>query len=543
MILQWAGTAEGFEQYVSMIQQNRQAYEAFVAQRLANAARISQNDDDDDDPFEGLAPAEGVQIVGTTGILEINGPMQNEESWWTRLFGICTYQGIRNALSDLASNEQVKDVVVYMDTPGGMVDGLGATAKFIDDIDRSIKPVYAHTAGSMCSAGYHLAAPCRRIYSDEGTRIGSIGVLAIVTEITEMLKMEGINKTVFRSAPYKALNNPFEKQSDKSREVMNEDITRSHNKFVETIAKGRRLEASWVNKNIASGKVFDEERAMQLKMIDGLQSLEVLVGRLNSNRSAAAPAPHNGLTPLPNKPAAMGQQRADNANSEVIMKTNGKGRKGPVALPAAALATLALGVQTPEVIAASTAAEVTDPADPPNPAPATVAATDTPATDAPATPAPAAVDTPPAIPAATDTPAAPAAPTPAPVATADAGVIALLQTQLASAQAAQATAQGELAVARRELETATAVQTALEAPIRKTIERLSVALGATVIGLESAHGSTLVEHFNALNARFEQRFVVGQQTRPNAETPDNQDGSAANVSPIHRRMVAATGLR
>lgn len=122
-------------------------------------------------------------------------------------------------------------------------------------------------------------------------------------------------------------------------------------------------------------------------------------------------------------------------------------------------------------------------------------------------------------------------------------MIALLQTQLASAQAAQATAQGELAVARRELETATAVQTALEAPIRKTIERLSVALGATVIGLESAHGSTLVEHFNALNARFEQRFVVGQQTRPNAEANNDQDGSAANVSPIHRRMVAATGLR
>ncbi len=98
-------------------------------------------------------------------------------------------------------------------------------------------------------------------------------------------------------------------------------------------------------------------------------------------------------------------------------------------------------------------------------------------------------------------------------------------------------------MATRDLASSQIAQTALEAPVRTAIQRLSIALGATVIGLDSAKGTTLVEQFNSLNEKFEKRFVVGQQTRSDAESANNLSGSAANVSPINRRMVAATGLR
>lgn len=504
MITKWAGTMEGFDNLMGLFKANQKLLEV-VGERRA------MSDDDDDDELEAV---ETVQVVGTTGIVSFRGGMTTEESWFSRLLGIPSYAGIKAAVSELASNPEVKDIVLHMDTPGGPVDGLRALSKFVRAVSKGVKPVYAHTAGSMCSAGYYLSAGCHKVYADEGARIGSIGVLAVTTEFTEMLKNAGITKHVHRSAPYKALNNPFEKQSDKAREEIEDELKAEHTKFVNTIAEGRALEASWVSQNIASGKVFDEVKAAELKMIDGVLGVEQLVGKLNAKRSQAS-----------STPASRFNVQNPRVASEVAMKTTG--RKGPIALPSEVLATLAMGGSLPEITAHEIhGAEALEAAEGEEQIEAVAAAAEQEGAAATAEEVASAAE------------AVQAGPAPA-----NSEVVALLQTQLSAAQTSLAQVQVELAVATRELASSQIAQTALEAPVRTAIQRLSIALGATVIGLDSAKGTTLVEQFNSLNEKFEKRFVVGQQTRSDAESANNLSGSAANVSPINRRMVAATGLR
>lgn len=54
--------------------------------------------------------------------------------------------------------------------------------------------------------------------------------------------------------------------------------------------------------------------------------------------------------------------------------------------------------------------------------------------------------------------------------------------------------------------------------IRTAVERLGIALGSTVIGLEDASLSTLCAQFTKLDAEFGKKFPVGGVTRPLASS-------------------------
>ena len=134
----------------------------------------------------------------------------------------------------------------------------------------------------MFSAAYWYGSFASMIVSEEAAQTGSIGTLLIHREMSKLEERTGITTTVFRSAPYKAVVNSIEPLNDKSREVINEELDFYHKSFVSSIAENRGLDTGYVQKQIATGKVYRPQEAIGLKMIDRVGGLQEVVAKLNA---------------------------------------------------------------------------------------------------------------------------------------------------------------------------------------------------------------------------------------------------------------------
>lgn len=83
----------------------------------------------------------------------------------------------------------------------------------------------------------------------------------------------------------------------------------------------------------------------------------------------------------------------------------------------------------------------------------------------------------------------------------------------------------------------------LERIVRMSVKRLGIALGATVIGLDSLNGSALSEQFDRTNQEFEKRFQVGAVSKAEGQEQQASSGSKSSEgATLHGRRIGATTL-
>src|SRR5690606_3301985 len=96
----------------------------------------------------------------------------------------------------------------------------------------------------------------------------------------EMDAQMGITRTIFRSAPYKALGGPYEKLSEEATQEIEEEIARLHGQFVSGVSELSGIPMTRMNSKIATGKVFLANEAQTLGLVDKVLSLGQVVRKL-----------------------------------------------------------------------------------------------------------------------------------------------------------------------------------------------------------------------------------------------------------------------
>lgn len=290
----WLGTEDSFNKYIEMREALRVKYGA--PSLAALDIKLQNNDDDEDTKYNGYRWPNPVsyEVSGNVAIIGVSGGTESKTDWITRLLGIPTYEDIRYRFMEAFEDTSVNSVLLLLDTPGGMAKGAFALSEFVAAYNNNVKPVVSFTDGQVASAGVLYGSAASALLADEYADVGSVGALIVFMEISQMLKQNGVNVKVARSAPYKAVPNRYEKLDDKGEEVLDELVTRSHNQFVAILSKNIGLSADTVNKNIATGKMFAATEAVSLGLAQGLTTYEKLVATMNAkyqNNSTSAARP------------------------------------------------------------------------------------------------------------------------------------------------------------------------------------------------------------------------------------------------------------
>ena len=102
-----------------------------------------------------------VDIRDGIAILHIDGALTYRSNVWKAIFGMDTYDSIANAFNEIIANDDVKGIVLSIDSPGGILSGVSDLAELIYK-NRGTKEcgIVAHSAGRMCSAAYWIASAC-----------------------------------------------------------------------------------------------------------------------------------------------------------------------------------------------------------------------------------------------------------------------------------------------------------------------------------------------------------------------------------------------
>lgn len=215
-----------------------------------------------------------IQIEDKTAVIAFHGAVTKKFSFWSWLFGGTSYDWLNAALTIAEKSSKVEKIILSFDSPGGEVNG---TSEFADRIKSCNKPITAHVSGRCCSAAYWVASQCEKIYVTQTSIIGSIGVIVQAYDYTEHLKQRGIEKVTLTS------QNAKDKAPSVTSKEGQESILKMMNSieelFLKAVAEGRETDIGNVINNYGQGGVFLGKQALDLGMVDGINTFDdVFVG-------------------------------------------------------------------------------------------------------------------------------------------------------------------------------------------------------------------------------------------------------------------------
>ncbi|WP_374368356.1 protease SohB [Stutzerimonas sp.] len=187
---------------------------------------------------------------------------------------------LRHEVTALLSMARPEDeVVVRLESPGGMVHGYGLAASQLARIRQAGIPLTVCVDKVAASGGYMMACIANRVLAAPFAILGSIGVVAQLPNVHRLLKRHDIDFEVLTAGQYKRTLTVFGENTEQGREKFQQDLETTHALFKAFVARYRpqlNIEA------IATGEVWLGQDALARQLVDQLgTSDEYLAQRAN----------------------------------------------------------------------------------------------------------------------------------------------------------------------------------------------------------------------------------------------------------------------
>lgn len=177
-------------------------------------------------------------LVDGIAVIEIAGTLVHRGAWIGQSSGLTSYEGIAAQLQAALADPGVRGIALDVDSFGGEVAGAFDLADRIRAA-RAQKPVHAFVAEHALSAGYALASQADRIILPRTGAVGSIGVVALHTDMSGALDQKGIAVTLIHAGARKVDANPWQPLPAGVRDQMQAELENLRVLFARTVADGR----------------------------------------------------------------------------------------------------------------------------------------------------------------------------------------------------------------------------------------------------------------------------------------------------------------
>jgi protease-4 len=180
-------------------------------------------------------------------------------------------------LRKYGDDSSIKAIVIHVNSPGG---GAAASEEIYREVlrirDVKKKRIVASIETVGASGAYYVSSATNKIFADEASIVGSIGVIAEWYNYEELMKWAKLKAIVIKAGEFKDTGSPVRDMTPAERAYMQGLIDNMHEQFIDSVAKGRRMKVEDI-KPLADGKVWTGEQAVPLKLIDQLGDFRAAV--------------------------------------------------------------------------------------------------------------------------------------------------------------------------------------------------------------------------------------------------------------------------
>lgn len=200
---------------------------------------------------------------------------------------------INSALKRARKNDNVKAVVLRVDSPGGSALTSDLIWREVQ-LTREVKPVVVSFGNVAASGGYYIGVAGTKIFAEPTTITGSIGVFGTIPNFSEFADEIGINAEQVGTNANSVDYSIFEPMSASFRAQVKEGVERTYETFLNRVAEGRGLSVEEVDK-IAQGRVWSGTEALEIGLVDEIGSLDDAIaeaarlGEMNEYRVSKYP--------------------------------------------------------------------------------------------------------------------------------------------------------------------------------------------------------------------------------------------------------------
>lgn len=180
-------------------------------------------------------------------------------------------------LRDARHDNDVKAVVVRIDSPGGSAFASEIIRQEVLELRKAGKPVIASMSSTAASGGYWIAAGADEIIAAPTTITGSIGVFGLLMTFEDSLDYIGINTDGLSTTELPYLN--LGKSLDPAAEHMiQSSIEQTYTDFLELVADARNMSPAAVHE-VAQGRVWTGQAALDRGLVDALGEIDLAISR------------------------------------------------------------------------------------------------------------------------------------------------------------------------------------------------------------------------------------------------------------------------
>ncbi|NHM08293.1 signal peptide peptidase SppA [Flavobacterium sp. CYK-4] len=179
---------------------------------------------------------------------------------------------MRRALQDARKDDKTKAIVLRIDSPGGSALTSDLIWREIE-VTKKVKPVIVSMGNVAASGGYYIACNANRIFAENNTITGSIGVFGLLPNFTSLTTKMGINSEQVSTNQNAADYSVFRPLADNYRFIAQEGVEKIYTTFVNRVATGRKMTFQQVDA-IAQGRVWSGAEAVKIGLVDQLGGLD-----------------------------------------------------------------------------------------------------------------------------------------------------------------------------------------------------------------------------------------------------------------------------
>lgn len=179
--------------------------------------------------------------------------------------------GFREAVSAVLqlADPSRDEVVVKLESPGGMVHSYGLAAAQLDRIKKKGIKLTACVDKVAASGGYMMACVADKIIASPFAIMGSIGVVAQIPNFSKLLKKNDIDYEILTAGKYKRTMTMFGENTEQGREKFKADLEETHELFKMYVSERR---PSVDIESVATGDIWFGTKALEVSLVDELKT-------------------------------------------------------------------------------------------------------------------------------------------------------------------------------------------------------------------------------------------------------------------------------
>lgn len=174
-------------------------------------------------------------------------------------------------LEELREDNDVKAVVVRIDSPGGAVAPSQELFEQLKKL-RANKKVVVSMGTLAASGGYYIACAADKIMASAGTITGSIGVIIEGFGLQDLLRKIEVENRVIKSGLYKDAGNPFRHMEEFEREYLQGISDNLYQQFLTAVSENRKIPMEKM-RELAQGKIYSGQSALEVGLVDALGNI------------------------------------------------------------------------------------------------------------------------------------------------------------------------------------------------------------------------------------------------------------------------------